>query len=104
MVLILPTIRSNKTGVGIGFGELNPQPYWGFDDLKNKAGTKLLNTFYIQTEVKVNNGKKYYKHTKIMMLQKFSFNGFLKSIENFNPVKNSDGKRYWRNFQRNSGS
>ena len=27
----------------IGLGELDPQPYWGFDDLANKAGTKLLN-------------------------------------------------------------
>lgn len=31
----------------IGLGELNPQPYWGFDDLHHKAGTKLLNTFYL---------------------------------------------------------
>ena len=27
----------------IGAGELNPQPYWGFDDLFHKAGTKLHN-------------------------------------------------------------
>ncbi len=27
----------------IGLGELKPQPYWGFDDLEHKAGTKLLN-------------------------------------------------------------
>ena len=31
-----------------GLGELNPQPYWGFDDLEHKAGTKLLNCFYVQ--------------------------------------------------------
>ena len=24
-----------------GLGQLNPQPYWGFDDLAHKAGTKL---------------------------------------------------------------
>ena len=28
-----------------GLGELDPQPYWGFDDLAHKAGTKLLNAF-----------------------------------------------------------
>jgi DNA modification methylase len=28
-------------------GELKPQPYWGFDDLEHKAGTRLLNTFYV---------------------------------------------------------
>lgn len=26
----------------VGLGEIEPQPYWGFDDLANKAGTKLL--------------------------------------------------------------
>ncbi len=64
-----------------GLGELNPQPYWGFDDLEHKAGTKLLNTFYVQAEVKVERKKEYYKYTKVMMLQKFSFGGFLKAIE-----------------------
>lgn len=65
----------------IGLGELNPQPYWGFDDLKHKAGTKLLNTFYVQAEVKNENQKEYYKYSKVMMLQKFSFEGFLKAFE-----------------------
>lgn len=63
------------------FGELNPQPYWGFDDLEHKAGTKLLNTFYVQAEVKVTGKKEYYWYSKVMMLQKFSFEGFLKALE-----------------------
>lgn len=65
----------------VSLEELNPQPYWGFDDLEHKAGTKLLNTFYVQADVKTEKGKEYYKYTKIMMLQKFSFKGFLKAIE-----------------------
>lgn len=65
----------------VGFGELSPQPYWGFDDLEHKAGTKLLNTFYVQAEVKKRGKKEYYKYTKVMMLQKFSFDGFLKALE-----------------------
>jgi hypothetical protein len=64
-----------------GLSELNPQPYWGFDDLEHKAGTKLLNTFYVQAEVKIENKKEYYHFNKIMMLQKFSFEGFLKALE-----------------------
>lgn len=43
-----------------GLGELNPQPYWGFKDLEYKAGTKLLNCFYVQAEVKRDNGEEYY--------------------------------------------
>lgn len=65
----------------IGLGELNPQPYWGFDDLEHKAGTKLLNAFYVQAEVKIERKKEYYRYTKITMLQKFSFEGFLKALE-----------------------
>ena len=61
----------------VGLAELNPQPYWGFDDLEHKAGTKLLNTFYVQAEVKIERKKEFYKYAKVMMLQKFSFEGFL---------------------------
>jgi len=65
----------------IGLGELDPQPYWGFDDLEHKAGTKLLNCFYVQAEVKTELKKEFYKYTKVTMLQKFNFEGFLKAIE-----------------------
>jgi len=65
----------------VGLGELDPQPYWGFDDLEHKAGTKLLNTFYVQAEVRKEKGKEFYRYTKVLMLQKFNFEGFLKAIE-----------------------
>lgn len=64
-----------------GIGELNPQPYWGFDDLEYKAGTKLLNTFYVQAEVKKEKKKEFYRYSKVMMLQKFNFEGFLKALK-----------------------
>ncbi len=72
----LKTVKKNA-----GLGELNPQPYWGFDDLEHKAGTKLLNTFYVQAEVKKEKSKEFYKYSKVMMLQKFDFEGFLKTLE-----------------------
>ncbi len=65
----------------VGLGELNPQPYWGFDDLKHKAGTKLLNSFYVQADVRIERRKEYYYYTKVMMLQKFSFEGFLNALD-----------------------
>lgn len=65
----------------IGLNELSPQPYWGFEDLKHKAGTKLLNCFYVQAEAKKEKNKEFYKYTKVMMLQKFNFEGFLKALE-----------------------
>ncbi len=64
-----------------GLKELNPQPYWGFDDLEHKAGTKLLNAFYVGAETKIERKKEYYHYTKVTMLQKFNFEGFLKALE-----------------------
>jgi len=82
----------NAVKQNIGLGELNPQPYWGFDDLKHKAGTKLLNCFYVQAEVKKDNGKEFYKYSKVQMLQKFKFEGFLQAIENSDILVDFDAR------------
>ncbi|MDR0830173.1 MAG: MvaI/BcnI family restriction endonuclease [Prevotellaceae bacterium] len=76
----------------IGLKELNPQPYWGFDDLANKAGTKLLNCFYVQAEVKKEDGIEFYKYSKVTMLQKFNFDGFLQELENGNILVDFDAR------------
>ena len=76
----------------IGLYELNPQPYWGFDDLEHKAGTKLLNCFYVQAEVKKEEDKEFYKYSKVMMLQKFNFNAFLQELENGNILVDFDAR------------
>lgn len=62
--------------------ELNPQPYWGFDDLFHKAGTKLLNCFYMQAEVRQSNGQEFFRYSKILMLRGFDLDKFLTAIEN----------------------
>ncbi|MCD4741206.1 MAG: hypothetical protein K8R67_01815 [Desulfobacteraceae bacterium] len=76
----------------IGLDELNPQPYWGFDNLANKAGTKLLNCFYVQAEVKKQDNREYYKYSKVMMLKKFNFDGFLNQIEQGNILIDFDAR------------
>jgi hypothetical protein len=65
-----------------GLDELSPQPYWGFDDLEHKAGTKLLNCFYVQARTKTEKDKEYFYYEKIQMLQKFTIRKFTESIEN----------------------
>lgn len=65
----------------VGYDELNPQPYWGFNELEDKISSKLLNCFYVQAEVKKVKSKEYYKYSRVLMLQKFNFDGFLKAIE-----------------------
>lgn len=65
----------------IGLSELEPQPYWGFDDLYHKAGTKLLNCFYVQAEVRREGGREFFAYSKIMILRGFALDGLLSGIE-----------------------
>lgn len=85
----LETVKKN-----VGLGELDPQPYWGFNDLKHKAGTKLLNTFYVQADVKKDKKTKieYYHYNKVLMLQKFNFRGFLNCLEEGNILIDFDAR------------
>jgi hypothetical protein len=64
-----------------GLRELTPQPYWGFDDLKCKVGTKLLNCFYVQAQVKKEKGVEYYQYSKVTILRSFNFEAFLVALE-----------------------
>lgn len=64
----------------IGLGELKPQPYWGFDDLFHKAGTKLHNCFYIESRSKKIGGKEYFKYENVVILEKFSIDSFIEAI------------------------
>lgn len=65
----------------VGLGELDPQPYWGFDDLEHAIGAKLHNNFFVQAEVKREEGKEFYKYSKITMLKGFDIERLLSAIE-----------------------
>lgn len=65
----------------IGLNELEPQPYWGFDDLHHAVATKLLNCFYVLADNKRVKGKEYFLYDEVYMLQKFSFERFLNALE-----------------------
>jgi hypothetical protein len=65
----------------VGLRELNPQPYWGFDDLSYKAGSKLGNCFYVQAKVKRIGDTEYYHYNSIHILEKFKFNHFIQQME-----------------------
>lgn len=62
--------------------ELNPQPYWGFADVYHKAGTKLLNTFYVVADCdRDSRGIEFYNYNQIYKLTNFSLDGWLDAIE-----------------------
>jgi hypothetical protein len=65
----------------IGLKELDPQPYWGFQDLYHKAGTKIHNCFFIGVEVKKEAEKEFFLYSKITKLSGFSLDKFINAIE-----------------------
>jgi len=65
----------------VGIGELEPQPYWGFDDLFHKAGTKLPNCFYVEAVAKKEADKEFFRYAKILMLREFALEQFLTALE-----------------------
>lgn len=76
----------------IGLDELNPQPYWGFEDLEHKVGAKLSNCFFVQANTKKVDDREYCKYEKVFMLKGFSFEGFLESIENATVLVDFDAR------------
>jgi len=61
---------------------LEPQPYWGFQDLFHKAGTKLHNTFFVKASTKRENGETYFRYEDIFMLKGLDLNSLISAIEN----------------------
>lgn len=76
----------------VGLGELNPQPYWGFDDLYHKAGTKLLNTFYVQSEVMKDGDKEFFHYNRILILRGFSVDNFVTALVEGNVLVDFDAR------------
>ena len=65
-------------------------PYWGFDDLFHKAGTKLKNCFYVRADVKQetknHSHKEYFLYNYVLKLSHFDQERFIQAIR--------DGKIY----------
>ncbi len=65
----------------IGLKPFDPEPYWGFDDLRDLIGEKVRNCFYVIADSKVENGIEYFKYKTLLMLSGFSFKNFLSCVE-----------------------
>lgn len=65
----------------IGLAELSPPPYWGFDDLFHKAGTKLNKTLYAIAERKRENQTEYFRYSRFLFLEDFRLERFVDAIE-----------------------
>ncbi len=65
----------------VGLGPLNPEPYWGLDDLRYAIGAKIKNCFYVIADTKVEQRREFFNYVRLLVLSGFSFDGFLKGIE-----------------------
>ncbi len=66
----------------VGLGALPVAPYWGFNDLYVKIGTKLTNCFFVKAAVKKENSKEYFCYNSVLMLKNVNLQNFITSIEN----------------------
>ena len=71
----------NSVDDRIGLAELEPQPYWGFDDLFHKAGTKLNKTVYAIAERRRVGGTEYFRYSRFLMLEEFHRERFVEAID-----------------------
>jgi len=78
-----PEIKSwlNSVDQRIGLGPFNPEPYWGFEDLKYAVGEKIRNSFYVIADSKMVNRREHFCYKELYLLYGFSFDNFLKCIE-----------------------
>ncbi len=71
----------NSVESRVGLGPFNPEPFWGFDDLRDLMGEKARNCFYIIADSKLVKGIEYFSYQSLLMLSGFSFDNFLSCIE-----------------------
>ena len=65
-----------------GLGDIDPNPYWGFDDLSAIVRAKLTNAFYVEAERRKNQkGMEQFWFKRVTILSNFSFEGFLRAAE-----------------------
>jgi hypothetical protein len=65
----------------VGLGPFDPEPYWGFNDLRDLMGEKARNCFYVIADSKVERGIEYFSYQSLLMLSGFSFDNFLSCIQ-----------------------
>jgi len=78
-----PEIKSWLDSVGqrVGLGPFEPEPYWGFEDLKYAIGEKMKNCFYVVADSKMLDGREHFFYKELYLLYGFSFDSFLKCVE-----------------------
>ncbi|MEO0074078.1 MAG: MvaI/BcnI family restriction endonuclease [candidate division WOR-3 bacterium] len=64
-----------------GLGPLDPEPYWGFEDLNYAIGEKVKNCFYVVADSRIDGGREFFCYRELHILSGFSFAKFLNCVE-----------------------
>lgn len=62
-------------------GEINPQPFWSFEDLEKKVRMKLHNAFFLVADTKIEKRIEYFHYNELWLLFDASFGKFLDAFE-----------------------
>jgi hypothetical protein len=83
-------LASVETAVGLG--SLDPNPYWGYEDLGKKIAAKLQNAFYVTADVEKVDSQEYFHFRKCEMLRGFSLEGFLGLLDSGEGIVEFDAR------------
>jgi len=75
-----------------GLSLLNPEPYWGFDDLMYVFGSKLKNCFYVVADTKKVDDQEYFRYLRLNVLSGFSFEKMIDQLELGNAYVDFDAR------------
>lgn len=64
-----------------GTGDIQPNPYWSFDDIDEKLESKLCNLMYVRAETKRLGGEEYYKYNELEAHVDPTLENFLELVE-----------------------
>ena len=76
----------------VGIGPINPAPYWEFDLLNKKCVGKIKNTIFVLADSRKVNGQEEFKYEKLLLLEDFAFNNFLRAIIDGNVFVDFDAR------------
>ena len=89
-----PEIKAwlNSVDQRISLGPFKNEPYWGFEDLKYAVGEKIKNCFYVVADSRLIDGREYFLYKELYLLFGFSFDNFLKCVEDGNILVDFDAR------------
>lgn len=75
-----------------GLGQLQPEPYWGLDDLQYAIGTKIRSCFYVIADRRIEDSHEFFLYKELYVLSGFSFDKFIIAVENGNVLIDFDAR------------